>query len=987
MSCSADGGCADLRRARDPRRALSRSTDVGRADLLWLLNDLGPDGVQAVRELAGFDPAPESSEPEPVQPAAKISESGPAVAEPGPRSRQASAVPVSGLTFYQVTERDEVPRPLSPGERPDWFVNAKPIPPADGSKQAHGAPEPARLTPWRRTWPFLRTALGHTREERAPDLNRLVELTARGRVLRRLPRCRRLRWSPNARIILDFSHRLSPFAADLRGLIRPLLHLRGGLGLEILAFTDGVLGPWVRYLDERHLHSVSPPETPAPGTPVLVIGDLGCYGSRSDRAPWLEMGHRLRRAGIRPLALMPCPPRYWDRRFEGLYRPVIWDRARPLPKRPSARVPWPSEPGSLTDDPGAGRLLDLLAPALRVEPALLRALRCRLPGTDMDVGAEVAAWLHPDLERKHLACEWRDAETVARRDTEHAKQPLAERRIAADLLRDGHRYLQPSVREVEAANLARLLGDANADDYLARTVRTFFNPDNPRQGRIQGYVLELAERLPPGAWVSEPMAALWVRANLEQLRGATVTLPDGLDLATVDWVLAGGAEPRVRTLVQQGENLFLIGNPPLDNRLEPGLSADNPVPGSPLADLLLTEAPIQTADLTMPERWESFPASVDQPIPLPASGIRLRGHDAQLTIKPLTRPDWAESIGRDGSGLYVDLVQGQGSRRLRWVPPGPMLSVEADHAIRGIAVPTGCFWDENDYRRWLAGETARADWAQRTGMDDQGLWAEFIVAGVTQRMRWIWPGEYTMGSPEDEPGRSTEERQHQVILTRGCWLADTVCTQALWEAVMGKNPSEFQGEERPVEQVSWEAVRGFIERLNLAVPGLEMRLPSEAEWEYACRAGTETPFWFGDSITTDQANYDGNHPYEDGRKGVDRRETVEVKVLPANAWGLYQMHGNVWEWCDDWYGKYADDTEVDPGGLATGEQRVMRGGGWLGRAGDCRAARRDAGRPGGRGGDLGFRLARGPTSKAAEPQQVKKSQKQNGRHRRWIKPS
>ena len=127
------------------------------------------------------------------------------------------------------------------------------------------------------------------------------------------------------------------------------------------------------------------------------------------------------------------------------------------------------------------------------------------------------------------------------------------------------------------------------------------------------------------------------------------------------------------------------------------------------------------------------------------------------------------------------------------------------------------------------------------------------------------------------------------MLTYGIWLADTVCTQALWQAAMGDNPSRFKGAERPVEQVSWEDAQRFVARLNGERDDLLLRLPREAEWEYACRAGTTTPFWFGETIGTEQANYDGNYPYAGGAKGEYRGETVEVKALPANAWGLYQI--------------------------------------------------------------------------------------------------
>ena len=231
-------------------------------------------------------------------------------------------------------------------------------------------------------------------------------------------------------------------------------------------------------------------------------------------------------------------------------------------------------------------------------------------------------------------------------------------------------------------------------------------------------------------------------------------------------------------------------------------------------------------------------------------------------------------------------------------------------------------------------------WAETFGRDEYGLYADFSLQGIIQRMRWIAPGEFVMGSPESEAERFNDETLHQVILSRGFWLADTACTQALWQAVLGQNPSAFKGADRPVENVSWDDVQRFLDGLNALIPGQEFRLPTEAEWEYACRAGTTTPFWFGEQITPEQVNYDGNYPYAGGAKGAYREETVPVKALPCNGWGLYQMHGNVWEWCQDWHGAYPTETVIDPAGPPSGADRVLRGGSWIsrGRVRACSAA-------------------------------------------------
>jgi sulfatase modifying factor 1 len=260
-------------------------------------------------------------------------------------------------------------------------------------------------------------------------------------------------------------------------------------------------------------------------------------------------------------------------------------------------------------------------------------------------------------------------------------------------------------------------------------------------------------------------------------------------------------------------------------------------------------------------------------------------------------------------------------------------------------------------------------WASAWGEDEWGLWMTLELAEAQQRFRWIAPGRFRMGSPENEPERDGDEVQHEVTLSEGYWLADTACTQALWQAVTGENPSRFKDNpSHPVEQVSWDDVQGFLGELNRRLPGLEARLPSEAEWEYACRAGTTTPFSFGENITPEQVNYNGNYPYAGGAKGVYREKTVPVGSLPANPWGLYEMHGNVWEWCADWYGDYPTTPQVDPRGAAWGDARVLRGGSWGSDGRGVRSADRSGSGPGRHGGGSGFRLALGP-GKPAEPAQ------------------
>ncbi|MEM1010112.1 MAG: formylglycine-generating enzyme family protein, partial [Myxococcota bacterium] len=288
--------------------------------------------------------------------------------------------------------------------------------------------------------------------------------------------------------------------------------------------------------------------------------------------------------------------------------------------------------------------------------------------------------------------------------------------------------------------------------------------------------------------------------------------------------------------------------------------------------------------------------------------------------------------------------------------------------IDNVQLPESSFLMRSDTRLLYFNPLSLPDWADAIGQDQYGLWTEIVLelepkqAGdaervIRQRLRWIPPGRFLMGSPDDEIDRQDDETQHPVILTEGFWLFDTTVTQELWQAVMDNNPSHFKGDNRPVEQVSWDQAQEFIRTFNKTLQHAELQLPTEAQWEYACRAGTQTPFHVGDNITPEQVNYNGNHFYADGEKGKYREETVPVKALPCNAWGLYQMHGNVYEWCEDWFGAYPTEPQTNPTRTTESGSQVLRGGSWINNARYVRSAYRGHGVPTARLYGIGFRCA------------------------------
>jgi formylglycine-generating enzyme required for sulfatase activity len=262
------------------------------------------------------------------------------------------------------------------------------------------------------------------------------------------------------------------------------------------------------------------------------------------------------------------------------------------------------------------------------------------------------------------------------------------------------------------------------------------------------------------------------------------------------------------------------------------------------------------------------------------------------------------------------------------------------------------------------------EWAAEWGEDRQfGPFAVLELPGksgeppVRQLFRWVPPGSFRMGSPNDEPGRWGDEGpEHWVTLSHGFWMADSPCTQELWQAVMQDNPSHFQGPTNPVERVSWKDVQGFLKQLNKRVPTMNAALPTEAQWEFACRAGSQSaiypPVDLGrrsreplpkliEDILDEIAWHTGNSGYQ----------THPVKQKLPNKWGLYDMLGNVREWCRDGVRKYRSASCIDPVGPDIGS-RCVRGGGWDSHARFVRCAYRSLLESGLRDEDLGFRLVR-----------------------------
>jgi formylglycine-generating enzyme required for sulfatase activity len=306
------------------------------------------------------------------------------------------------------------------------------------------------------------------------------------------------------------------------------------------------------------------------------------------------------------------------------------------------------------------------------------------------------------------------------------------------------------------------------------------------------------------------------------------------------------------------------------------------------------------------------------------------------------RPSGAHAAATTG-GVAMELQIDSDKPQAVAIPHGRRISIRSD--VEAI-----------ELRR-----ITKPEWACAMGRDRYGLWAEFTLKGVVQRMRWIPPGRFLMGSADEDGMDYGDERpQHEVTLSHGYWLFDTPVTQALWQAVVNMNPSYFEGATRPVEQVSWDDCQTFLHGINQAVTGLNLSLPTEAEWECACRAGSISRYAFRDDITPELARYDEGDSEKNG--------TSEVSRFPPNSWGLFDMHGNIWEWCQDWYGEYGQEAQLNPQGPREGRSRVSRGGSWIDNAHFVRSASRNHSEPGYRFNfTIGFRCAQvRPSSRGRE---------------------
>ena len=889
-----------------------RTTRTGRADLIRLLRDGGGIGLDDNALLFGYARKKKKAE----------KKSRPAVqtiaGSPGSTTRQEHlfAEPKDDIKFWCLTEFKN----KDPGDirlqAPEWVSNGKTLTQEQSrAKQNFKPPVYFPLEKASRIWPFIKSVLGTLTATVDPDMTKAVPLAASLAPMDRLPMTTRLTWHARACVVFDFHDKLMPFWQDIRQIAGMIIGARGNAGLGVRILEKGPQQGFRKLGDNDF--KFYPFRPPAAGTPVLILSDLGCFSANSERLnAWLRFGRACRAKGITPVVLTPCPSYSWDNRLSPFFTMVWWDRGRKMPRPDSCNRISSVRRSETIKNPEAKveHLLSLLSCAVRVEPGLMRAVRFALPPAAADSGIEAMAWNHSHMNQSPVAAFF-DNKAVAddyrahfARLAAHKKNQLLVHKIIS--LRDAwHDMLAPAVRceeEMEAACLCKRNAAPESDAFLKSFYRTVSSGRGTEE--MAAWFNRMSGRLTQTAWAahSPVLTPAFVLLNGKAWQQGTARLPKGADLAHAAWLTAENGSVKTVTVYQVGRRLAFLprhgSQGPIARPDHNGFSLGSPVVSFETSgDFSINGAKA----LAQEDFWMDLPEK---------EPVRIDTDRTTALIDRMSKPAVAESVGRDNSGLFIRF-------------PGS---------------------DEKIYHPW--GDPGEDQW---------GIYTDHRIKGVTFRMRWIRPATFMMGSPDDEPGRVENEIHHEVTLTRGFWLADTACTQALWQAVMKDNPSEFNSDDRPVDSVSWQDCQVFFERINGLLPGFNFCLPTEAQWEYACRAGTLTPFSFGRTVSTDQANFDGNYSYAGGAKGEFKKTTIPVKALPCNEWGLYQMHGNVYEWCQDWYGDYDLEHPVDPVGPEAGEVRVLRGGSWGSSAWNLRSACRLGNGPSGRSGLIGFRLAQG----------------------------
>ena len=844
-----------------------RQPAAHRADLLRAWQRTGAEGPAQARlaGLMGFVPDAGDSSTAALAAVVPARVAQPPAEAPQPGA-QALQARLPMLVRYEVLD-DSLAQATAPAPQPaalGW---------ADcQARQPGGEPPTQLLVALPRMWPMLRSSLS-AQVVAGIDVPTLVRALAQGRPVRQLPRLRRSLWAGELHIVWDISERMQPYQADFRALVQDLVQRRGPAN-TLLWQVDGepqrITQAWAAQGKAWRELDLDQAPGPARHATLLVLSDMGVLTPHpAPSASWAEWAALPARRGARLVAWAPHSAAWVAPALARAMDVHCLHAASGLRKQAGpAQTPGRGAARAAALAQNRDLLLVTASFCHRLEPALLRKLRLLQPATAAEPALEAAAWAHRPVVRAGDA-----SRPIAPAHQLALRQAFG--RLPAGLQRAAlHAALQVHAWQGRSTEVADILAwDAHASDDAKGPL------ERALVAKAQAWLAAVVdtERRRPGALsgIHGFAADLLARHG-----GDTVLQERQSPVWSGLWVLGGAGQVPVgldgRDLLAQARAFGPQGQAALDYRLVLG----------PAGLALVPDA-----------------------VPLGPPSARRLG--PRLQVYSL---DW---FTHQPAARRLITLQGQTEWLLAASQRWPRAAT--------LTLPT---------QRLHIEMQQRPAWASVWQVDALGLAADLQIAGCTQRLRYLEPGTFQMGSPPDEPGRDSDEGpQHLVTISQGFWLSDTPCTQALWLAVMGgDNPSHFKdgpgAADCPVEQVSWDDVQRFLQRLQVLLPaGCEAGLPTEAEWEYAARGGASTAYAWGDSPDFEKANM---------AQKVGR--TTPVKQYPANPWGLHDMHGNVWEWCADAPRIYRDRPEVDPSGGAGGDARVLRGGSWDSPAGLARSA-------------------------------------------------
>jgi formylglycine-generating enzyme required for sulfatase activity len=945
-----------------------RLTPVGRADVLRALHQkVSTDGVElwGVNESWRFVAREEVITPmlHNVMQSVKSTESSTFEV-----STPATVKPVTKRRSRIVVNTVRAPLAL-PAEEKEFGLNAT-LPLTKESNQPliteplHGYQE---LVEWSRLGPRLESVVSRTPTNQL-DVARIVKDLSKGYIPKRLPFKQRLSASSELTVVLDFSASMMPFYQDMHRLCHLLIAKYGHsrLSLRVIQEAPTAEGNFSGF-DDWRLLQISDSESTSRNSwyqwdapqhaAVLIVSDLGTYANTTTTL-WQTYLQKLKNAGYQTSVLAPISRYRISARACAVARIQRWSPDASLYAERGVFAENCDEIDATKAD--VERLLAQAVIAPRIDPPTLRQLRKLSPRFSRDSGIEGEFWNHqvfPDQRRPSL----RIIKDRQHYESKFSQLPALDQEAAYTVLREelSHRpALERHLAVVKSHALAKhlfkdsdpsLLDAKNFFDSLLVTLENLYvlsqfdlrsfesSSDQIWLHHATKYFLESSE----AERNSEPLLMAKLRTLVVNLQEKIQTTKVADQRQANLWFLCFDGEQLTATLASVWPNQPLatyVRSKAFDVALPQG--GWNMVIPQGDEGTVLTLANLNTV--------EDFPVVISD--------------NERFEFDDMPIPSWAKEIGRNRLGAYVvpTCLGNVNTLKLYWQSTNDVAQWKHRHRTRGFSakseVVTYC--PEGLPKSANLGSTM-----QMIGSDLQyGLYLDVKVGLVTQRFRWIEPGNFQMGRPNFETGHDDEMPQSWVRISRGYWMADSACTQAFWLEVMGgENPSHFSKHPlSPVERVTRKKVMIFTKKLTELLIGsnMEALLPSEAEWEYACRAGTKEAFSFGTTITSKQANYWRDYPNLDNIVGSYRDRTVPVKTLPANPWGLYEMHGNVWEWCRSAPWTYeANNLQfpvIDPEGR--GYQWVQRGGSWNHDAYYARSSYRRFGHTDMLSKDTGFRV-------------------------------